>query len=146
MRGNLEVAYEPCAIEMKSGVHVGTCDLIDAMKLAEMTQAVYGKDVKVVGDSKVDTSSSFLSRFELFESDVYVPKNADSRAPVLLATGGAGPGDMKGVMSTFHATARTQLLLTMCAQTTNLAVHKSIDFHSEKHLIGSSTLLARLDR
>jgi hypothetical protein len=91
------------------------------MKLVEMTQSAYGKDVKVVGDSKADTSSSFLSCFELFESDVYVPKNADSRAPVMVATGGAGPGDMKGVMSTFHATARTQLLRTMCAQTTNLA-------------------------
>ena len=32
--------------------------------------------------------------------DVYVPRNADSRAPVMVAMPGAGLGDMKGVMST----------------------------------------------
>ncbi len=73
MSSSLDVAYEPCRVEMESGALVGKCDVIDAMKLAEMTQAAYGKDVKVVGESKVstnaDSSSSFLSRFELFQSD-----------------------------------------------------------------------------
>lgn len=32
--------------------------------------------------------------------DVYVPRNADSRAPVIVAMPGAGLGDMKGVMAT----------------------------------------------
>lgn len=32
--------------------------------------------------------------------DVYVPRNADSRSPVIVAMGGAGLGDMKGVMAT----------------------------------------------
>ncbi len=31
--------------------------------------------------------------------DVYIPRNADSRAPVMVAMPGAGLGDMKGVMA-----------------------------------------------
>lgn len=44
-----------------------------------------------------------LNRVKLADGrdyDVYIPRNADNRAPVLVALGGAGMGDMKGVMAT----------------------------------------------
>ncbi len=44
-----------------------------------------------------------LNRVKLADGrdyDVYIPRNADSRAPVMVAMGGAGMGDMKGVMAT----------------------------------------------
>lgn len=44
-----------------------------------------------------------LNRVKLVDGrdyDVYIPRNADSRAPVMVAMGGAGLGDMKGVMAT----------------------------------------------
>jgi polyhydroxybutyrate depolymerase len=52
-----------------------------------------GSDLKVGEMTRVKLSDGR-------DYDVYIPRNADKRAPVIVAMGGAGLGDMKGVMAT----------------------------------------------
>lgn len=63
------------------------------------------EEFRVTGESLLKEGSELqvgeTNRIELKDGrsyDVYVPRNADKRAPVIVAMHGAGMGDMKGVM------------------------------------------------
>lgn len=62
---------------------------------------------RTTGESLLKPNSDLkvgeMNRIKLADGrdyDVYIPRNADSRAPVMVAMSGAGGGDMKGVMAT----------------------------------------------
>jgi poly(3-hydroxybutyrate) depolymerase len=64
------------------------------------------QEFRVSGDALLKPNSGLtageISRISLADGrdyDVYIPRNADSRAPVIVAMPGAGLGDMKGVMA-----------------------------------------------
>lgn len=87
---------------------LGTVDLarFDRM-IADKKRNDVPEEFRTGGETLLKDGSGLkvgeLNRVKLADGrdyDVYVPKNADSRAPVMVAMGGAGIGDMKGVMAT----------------------------------------------